>query len=295
METILISDILLFVIATFALFIACITDIKKQEVANWLNFSLLAIALGIRIIAAIITLQFYYFFYAIIAFVLFFILANILYYGKFFGGGDAKLLMAISVVFATSPSFYPLLPLLSQNAIEEPFLLSFLVNLFTIGSVYSLVFIGIFAIKNRTKFVPEFKKIHKETKMLRTIFLMISAIALALSLFYSIFLLVFFSAILFPYLYILAKATENSSMIKTVMPQALKEGDWLMHAVKLKNKTIRPSIHGLNAKDIEALKKAKKRVVIKYGIPFVPVFLLALIATLFFQNLIFLAIKALFF
>lgn len=292
MELILISDIMLLAIAVIALVVACITDIKRQEVANWLNFSLLAVAFAIRAIAATLSLQFSYFLYAILAFILFFILANVLYYGKFFGGGDAKLLIALATVFATSPSFTGLIV---PSIIKEPFLFSFLINIFVIGSLYSLIFMTFFAIKYRKSFIPEFKKIYRKAKIVRMGFLITSLIFLMFSFFFSIFIFMFLITLIFPYLYIVAKATENSSMIKTVPPSKLTEGDWLVHTVKLKSKTIRPNVHGLSSQDIATLKKAKKKVLIKYGIPFVPVFLISLIVTLLLSNLMILVLKAFFF
>lgn len=292
MELLLISDILLSSIALLCLVFACITDIKRNEVPNWLSFSLLALALAVRAIFSIITFQFSYFLYALIALALFFILSNILYYIKFFGGGDAKLLVALAVVFATTPLF---VLYSSQTFFEEPFLLSFFINIFIIGSVYSWIFIAFFAIKNRAAFTLEFKKIYRQTKIMRFCFLVLAFAFLIASFFITIFIPLLIIALIFPYLYILAKATENSSMIKKVSPRNLTEGDWLIEKVQVKNKMIRPSIHGLNAKDITTLRKSNKRVLIRYGIPFVPVFLISLIISFLLGDLIIFILRAFFF
>lgn len=292
MELLLISDIVLFFLALVSLIFACITDIKRNEVPNWLSFSLLAVAFAVRAIFSIMALQFSYLLYALIAFVLFYILSNILYYVKFFGGGDAKLLVALAAIFATTPLF-----ILYQQPtfFEEPFLLSFFINIFIIGSVYSWIFIAFFAVKNRTAFAVEFKKIHRQSKIMRTCFLILAFAFLIASFFLTVFIPLLIITLIFPYLYILAKATENASMIKKVSPRYLTEGDWLIEKVQVKNNVIRPSIHGLNAKDIAILRKSNKKVLIRYGIPFVPVFLISLITTFLLGDLIILILRAFFF
>ncbi len=292
MDLIILSDILLFSIAFAFLIFASITDIKRREVPNWLCFSLIAIAFSIRILASVLTSQFSYLFYAIIAFILFFILANVLYYAKFFGGGDAKLIMALAIVFATTPSF---IIASSLELFQEPFLLSFLINIFFLGSVYSIFFIIFFAIKNYRSLKTEIKKMWKKSKTMRIIFLVLAIISLALTYFSTLFLLFPVIILLFPLLYIIVKATENSCMIKLVSPRELTEGDWLVGKIKMGKKIIKPSVHGLSSQDIAALRKANKKVLIKYGIPFVPVFLIALVATALFGDLIVLIIKAFFF
>lgn len=294
------SDILLIVVVVVWLVFATLTDIKKREVPNWLSFSLIAIAFVIRALTSILTGQTHYFTYAIIAFILFFLLANLLYYIKFFGGGDAKLLMALAVVFATAPSFVPILSVPAYSSLQltnEPFLLSYLINSFTIGAIYSLAFIAFFVIKDKKNFLREFKKINKENKSLRIYFLLAAAAFLILTFFTDspIFVALFLISLVFPYIFIIAKATEKVSMIRSVSPRELTEGDWLIQKIKIKNTLIKPSAHGLDAKDIALLKKSNKKVLIKYGIPFVPVFLIALICTLLFGDLLILLVRVFFF
>lgn len=289
-----ISDIFLFSIATAWLIFATIADIKKREVPNWLSFSLITIALAIRALTALITNKISYFSYGIIAFVLFFLLTNILYYIKFFGGGDAKLLTALATVFATSPSFIKSIQ--TQELIQEPFLLNYLINIFAIGSFYSLAFIIFFAIKNKKEFSKEFKKINKKNKLIKICFAIFAAICFVLALLIDsvLFAPLFILVLIIPYIFAIAKAAENSSMIKQVSPKELTEGDWLVNEVKVGKKIIKPSVHGLDSEEIALLKKHNKKVLIKYGIPFVPVFFIALIFTILFGNLLFFIIKAFF-
>jgi hypothetical protein len=70
-------------------------------------------------------------------------------------------------------------------------------------------------------------------------------------------------------------------MLKLVSPGKLTEGDWLEKEVKVGKITVRKTVHGLSFREIEILRRHKKKVLIKEGIPFVPVFLLALIAMVY--------------
>jgi len=91
--------------------------------------------------------------------------------------------------------------------------------------------------------------------------------------------------LIFPYLYIFVKAVENSCMIKLLAPKQLTEGDWLVKPVKIGKKIIKPKTEGLTVQDIAIIKKAKKKVLVKEGMPFVPVFLIAVLASLFFGDI----------
>lgn len=285
MNIIEISDILLISIALLWLIAASVTDIKKREVSNWLNFSLIAIAFSIRLLASIATNQWNYFLYSLLIFIIFFLITNLFYYAKVFGGGDAKLLIALSVILATQPFFAP------SSIFKEPFILTFIINSCAVGAIYSIIFTIFLVIKNKNKFSGEFKTLHKKSKIFRIIFIIISIAFLIPSFFYSWLLSLFFLFLIFPYLYIFVKAAENVSMIKKVTSNKLTEGDWLVEQVKVNNKIIKPSAHGLSLQDIKLLQKAKKQVLIKYGLPFVPVFLMALLISILFGNILFVLIK----
>lgn len=205
MDILILSDIFLVAIALVWLATASFIDIRKREIPNWLSFSLIAIAFALRLITSIITSQWPYFLYALLAFVIFFLIANALYYAKAFGGGDAKLIIAVSVALATTPSFI---------IANEPFLLSFIINMLVIGSVYSLVFSVFLAVRNKKDFIFEFKLMHKETRKMRIILYIISVICLIFSFFFSWFVLPLIVCLAFPYLFFFAKAVEKSSMIK---------------------------------------------------------------------------------
>src|SRR3989344_3031111 len=92
----------LFAVALIWTLAASIQDIKKREVANWLNFSLVAFALAYRAFYSVITNNYKFFLFGALGFILFLILANMLYYAKAFAGGDAKLLIAYGAILPFS-------------------------------------------------------------------------------------------------------------------------------------------------------------------------------------------------
>ena len=274
---VVIADYILVFIALLWIAAACITDIKKREVANWLSFSLIAIALAIRAFAAILIQKPSFFLYGLAGLAVFFALGNVLYHTRIFAGGDAKLLIALGAVFATTPSFVNL------TSMRMPFLLLFFLNILLFGSAYGIFYSIFLAIKNKKSFITEVKKLNIETKKLRFFFLAFVSLLLVMLLMTKLYNILFLLAIvlIFPYLYIFVKAVENSCMIKLVSPKQLTEGDWLAKPVKIGKRTIKPKTEGLTVQDIAIIKKARKKVLVKQGMPFVPVFLIAAIASLF--------------
>jgi len=277
----LIADYILVFIAVLWIVVACLTDIKRREVANWLSFSLIAVALAVRALAAVFTQKPSFFLYGIAGLAAFFVLGNVLYYTRIFAGGDAKLLIALGAVFATTPSF------INSASIRMPFLLLFFLNILLFGSAYGIFYSIALAIKNKKSFIKEFKRLDIETKKLRFFFLALLSLLLVMLLVAKLYDILFLVAIvlIFPYLYIFVKAVENSCMIKLLAPKQLTEGDWLAKPVRIGKKIIKPKTEGLTIQDIAIIKKAKKKVLIKEGMPFVPVFLIAVLASLFFGDI----------
>ena len=288
METFLLADIILAAIAVAWLFAAAMQDLKKREVANWLSFSLIIIALAIRAIASIVSWQAYYLLYGIIATALFFGVANLFYYTRIFAGGDAKLLIALAAAFATTPSFISGRSIILLGNISLPFMAVFLLNMLFVGSVYGIVWSFAIAFSNFREFTREFGNISRKIKVAKVLFFVLFLVFAAVGFRIRENILVIVSAmfLVFPYLLIFVKSVENSCMVKNVKTSELTEGDWLFKPVKAGKKMIMPAWEGLSAKDIEFIKKARiKNARIKQGIPFVPVFLIALLIS-FFANLL---------
>ncbi|MBI2451668.1 prepilin peptidase [Candidatus Pacearchaeota archaeon] len=254
----------LFAMAFLWTVFAVIQDLKNREVANWLNFSLIAFALAYRAFYASLNSNLQFFLLGIFGFAIFFILAHALYYAKAFAGGDAKLLIAYG-------SILPYKNYLSLLYI--PLLFTFL--LFLIGAVYSILYSSLIIAKNRETFNAEFKKRIKKQKYPLIISLTLFIVSVIYS-FYNSKASFFIVITIIPAFYIYIKSVEKC-MLKFVAPNKLTEGDWLEEDVKVGKKIIRKTVHGLSLEEIKLLKKHHKKILIKEGIPFTPSFLITLI------------------
>jgi len=255
---------LLFVIASVWLVAASITDLKKREVSDWLSFSLIAIAICIRALQSIIQWDIRPIAICILGMAIFFLLSNILYYTKVFAGGDAKLLIGLGAIM---PS------------------IAFLSNILVVGSIYGILFSIWLAIANWKKVLLQAGKINLRRELAVFLFLLLLALA-GLIADIGILLWLALSVIFLQAMRIFVSATEKVALIKKVSPEDLTEGDWLFHDVRIRNHIIKSDFSGLTKKDISMIRKSKKKVWIKYGIPFVPVFLIAFISTEFLGNML---------
>ncbi len=266
--------IFLLTLALIWIIAATIQDLKTKEIPNWINFSLIIIALGFRFFYSLFSNNDFNFFYqGLIGFAIFFALANLLYYGRLFAGGDAKLMMALG----------PILPLSGILLDNLKLLVVFLFSFLIIGGIYGLLSSFIVSLRNFNGFRKEFGKLFKKNKR-PLLWWLVGVIILAILIFISnefvLFSLVIVLFVL-PYLYIYAKAVEESCMIEKVKVKDLREGDWLYKDIKIGKKIIKADWSGLSKKDIMSIRRNKKFVKIKQGIPYSPVFLFSFIAFIY--------------
>lgn len=275
----LFSPINLFLIsvAIFWMFVSSIQDFKHREVENWWNFSLIILVLAFRAFLSIEKSNYMYFLWGLIGLAVGFILANIFYYARMFAGGDAKLLMALGVV----------LPLSLSWQINLTLLILFLTFFLLAGSLYGLVYSLFLTFANFNKFIKEFSKQFKKNKPLILILNLILAIVFILFLFFNFYVGLSLVAILFfsPYLFLYAKAVEDSCMEYNVPISKLTIGDWTTRPIKAGKKIIKPNWEGLSEEELKSIKKyCNGSVLVKQGIPFVPTFLIAFILMILFLN-----------
>ena len=238
---------------------ATIQDLRKREVANWLNFSLISFGISFKLFYSLWTGNWDIVFFGVLGLVSFILLGYAFYYGRVFAGGDAKLLMGIGAILPYR-NYFDLLYLSG----------GFLVLLFLAGAVYTLIYSGFIAVGNKKRYVKELKKNIFEGKWLFLISVLL--ILFIESITRSIVVLLGFVFLLMLYFHVKA---VDACMIKLYGSQDLCEGDWLAMDVKLKKGFVRRSVHGLSLKEIDKIRKEGKRVWIKEGIPFVPAFLIA--------------------
>ena len=70
-------------------------------------------------------------------------------------------------------------------------------------------------------------------------------------------------------------------MIKKVDTKELTEGDWLYKNIRIGRKLIEAKWSGLSKEEIDLLRKKKKNILIRQGIPFSPVFLISYIILIY--------------
>jgi len=264
----------LFLLGLVWIVFASVEDIRTREVANWICFSLAVFALGFRFFFGLFEGNFSLFYQGLIGLVIFIILGNLLYYSRMFAGGDAKLMMALGAVLGVSTSFI-------EN-LKTYFLFLFLFLL--TGAVYGLVMTFIVSFRNFKKFKKGFSKVFKEKKKIFFLFMFLGIAFVLFGFFEKMFFTLGVVIFAFSYLYIYAKAVDDFCMIKKIKVGELTEGDWLYKAVKVGNKKIEPIWDGVNKKEINLIKKYHKEIWIKYGIVFIPVFLIAYLIFFYFLS-----------
>jgi len=273
-EIINIENLFLIIIGLVWIVGAILQDLKRREVDNLWNFSLIIFALVYRLAVSVFSGNYWFILNGILGLAIFYVLHNLFYYGKLFAGGDAKLLMALGVILPLSYNW------ITNLKIFGIFILLFMVG----GSIYaliwaiSLVFIHWEGFSK--KFIEQWKKYQK-----------MFFIALGFSLFWvvfvflikqEIFILIGFVILLFPVLFVFSKSIEESCMIKFVRPSEVTEGDWLYEDITVDGKKIKSGWEGVSARELALIKrKGRRRILIKFGIPFTPSFLIGFIGLLF--------------
>jgi|SRR3989338_1852160 len=280
------GDILLISLGLFGLLIATITDLKSREVPDYLNYFLISAGFGFRFFYSVLFENWFYFLYGVLGFLAAFCLGLLLYFTRQWGGGDTKLLMSIGVIFGSKPFFIE---------DEGVFFLNLILGIFVTGAVYGFIYGVYLAIKNYKKFKDEFKEILKgeKIKVIRNISFIIAIVSFTLGFLTediaTKIILIGFSLFLIFYIYfwIFVKAVENVCMYKVVNIEELTDGDWVVDDIYANKKLIYSKDKlGVEKKDIlKFMKEGVKKVKIKYGVPFVPSFLIGTILTLIFGNI----------
>jgi Flp pilus assembly protein protease CpaA len=304
-------------IISFAyLLLTSILDIKYRLVWDYINYSFGFLFLTIRILELIITANLTVFLGVMLASLATFIIGLILYKIGAWGGGDLKLLTALSIGLFFLPS-----DKLIVQSLSFPFYANFLINTLFSGIIFGLAWSYYLLIKSKA--YREFKKAH--------ILIILSALILiVLAFFVQPKEKALFSLLAVFCLYYIIKIFENKITVIEKDIKKLDEGDWLAKDIKLNNKiTITNSkdyssnqvmalkndsmkrwgknpifrlfigiyyfppifmlFHknapGLSKEDIKILQSSRlKRIKIKDGIPFLVSFFLAFIITVLLNN-----------
>ena len=281
----MIAESILFIIVFIALVIGTYTDFKTREVPDWLNYGLIFVGFGLRIIFTVVYQDWSYIVHGLLGFGAFLILALVMFYAGQWGGGDSKMVMGLGMLLGLE---------LSIGA----FLIGFLINIFIFGALFGLVFSIYLAIIHFRQFAKEFnRRFAEKTKekwfvWISTLVLLIASLLVPSVVKASVIVLAGMILLSF-YMFIYLKSVEQAAMIRWVSPAKLTEGDWVVQNIIIGGKRIcGPKDLGLEMKQIKKLialkKKGKiKKILIKYGIPFVPSFLISFLVTYFCGNFVF--------
>ncbi len=285
-------DYIILIITIIWLSIATISDIKTKEVPNWINYSLIIIALTIYSFKSIHYHTFKPILQSLIGLGVFAILGTLMYYSKQWGGGDTKLLFGLG---AALPSYPLVLKNIFHPNLNIPFLATLYINILLIGALYSLTLTTILIIKNYKRFRKKLKEDIKKSKILTQPFIIPATIITILSIIFlnfpynALITTLLITPILFTLLFISVKTIEDLTMYHIRKVSELVEGDWIAEKIIINNRLIynpKKSL-GVTKKQIELIRKHKNKVKVKEGIAFVPAIFLATIISLIFGNILF--------
>ena len=279
-------ELILFSLSFLLLLIGSLTDLKWREVPDFISFAGVALGLGINLIRSVFFWDYSFALQSVIGFAFFFALGCLLYYTAQWGGGDAKVLMALGALIGAGWSF---------NGVFA----SFIVNVLFVTAIYSLIWLSFLAIMNWKKVSSEARVLvrsFKYFKLTNSILYSFSTLVVILYLLESPFrfvaLFALCSALFLFYLSFFIRAIEVCCMQKYINVENLTEGDWIVKDVVIDSKRIAgPKDLGISKDSIRELLRLKKQnkidtVLIKIGVPLVPSFLLAWILTWIFGNLL---------
>ncbi len=281
----MVAESIIFIIVLIALLIGTYTDFKVREVPDWLNYGLIFIGIGLRIIFSVAYQDASYLIEGLFGLGAFFIIALVMFYGGQWGGGDAKMVMGLGALIGLELSI-------------DAFLIGFIINIVICGAVFGILFSIYLVARDWRRFTKEFnkrfraKRREKWAVWIATVVLLVISLSLPVHLKISMVILAGMLLLTF-YMFVYLKAVEAASMIKWVSPERLTEGDWVVEDVVVGGKRIcGPKDLGIELSQIKRLIRLKKkgkvrRVLVKYGIPFVPSFLLAFLLTYFWGNIVF--------
>ncbi|HSU72402.1 MAG TPA: A24 family peptidase [Candidatus Binatia bacterium] len=272
------------VIASVILLFGTVTDLRTTEVPDWLNYAGIAAGVGLHLLSAVLAWSWQPLIELASGLVVFVALGFAMYYAGQWGGGDSKLMMALGSIFGMKLAL-------------DSFAVGFLINSLVFGAIYGLGAIALIAARNYKTFLPAYGKLARQKPLF---FARMLSLVLAILLLALVFLIneprlrvpVIILAALLPlmaYALIVVKAVEQCCMLKTIPPSELREGDWIVKDVVVAGKRITgPKDLGVTKEQIAELQRLAKKhkilVEIKNGIPFVPSFLLAFVATLIVGN-----------
>jgi Flp pilus assembly protein protease CpaA len=264
----------LLILLFLGLVIAAYRDIRKREVPDTVSYGLMALGLLGGLCIALLESNPALFLDHLFGLLLGATIGVVMYYGRQWGGGDAKLVMGVGAVLGFLP--------------DNLLFLGFLLLLIVCGALYGVaVTLWLALVRHRKRFLLAFRAIIRTPMVHRArIMLVLTGVACVIALLFvppELRIVIGFLLIgvyLLTYAWIFSRAVEESIFIKEYPVGRLTEGDWIAQDVRVRGRVIvKKNIPGITLRQIARLRRLKvKRVWVKEGIAFVPAFLLAFLA-----------------
>jgi len=258
-------------------------DLRYTEFPDWLPYSIIILAVAVRGIFSFLMNDWWILMNSLAVGTVFLFFGLGLYFLKQWGDGDAWLLGALGFLFPESSGF------VVKTFFSFP--ITILLNFMFVSLVY-LVFYSILIGARNKKIAKKFRDNISGGKRRYAVFLSLFfgvcwGFALYAYVLLSVKISSLFSILMFPFVltFILAftnyaKIVETVLFKKKISAKDLKEGDVILDG-KWK---------GLTDIDLKRIRKTKKDVWIKEGVRFAPVFLITMIISIFYGDLVFLFI-----
>jgi len=250
-------------------------DLKTTEFPDWLPYIMITLILIIKSVYSLILGDFSILINSLIVGIVFLAIGFALYLSKQWGDGDAWLLGALGFLFPIN---------LVIQTVEIPYFLTLLFNFFIVAFIYLVAYsisLGIRSPKTAKKFSKDLKK---DIKKIVTITIVFAILCVAAVFYFEyMFGIISYYFLLLPVIIFLFLVfiryglfVEKNLFKKRIPVSKLRLGD-----VPVENKW-----RCLTEAELKKLKEKGGHIWIKEGVRFAPVFIITLLVTVFFGNLI---------
>lgn len=218
-----------------ALIYGSVTDFKKREVPDSVDYGLVILACIVRSTASILDSSWTPLLEGIFGFLAFYGLGVLMFYSGQWGGGDSKMLFGMGAMIGLPLNIFA----------GWPFMISFLLNLVIAGAVYGALWSFILAMRNWKKVRAQFIELIEDPLLVprKRILLCVVLLLLFVSFIgpesgkFPLYIICLIMVVTF-YLFFLVRAVEIVCMHKHVLTRKLVEGDWVYREVLIGAKKI---------------------------------------------------------
>ncbi len=283
------------VIALFGSSIAAYFDVKTTDVPDFIAIYMAIAGVTINAIQSYLTGNNTYIIGSLIVGGIFTAIGALKYYTRLWGGADFLLFGAIGFLIPRMPSTF-----VTVSA-PWPYPVTLVFNIMIIGAIYSIIYSVLLAIRTKgywKLFLNNFRKSRKTLILglilyFGLVFILSGATSIITSIpFTFIFIgflqkfILYFIALIF--LTVFLQTIQFDILNKKIRTTHLKEGDVLSEKVILRKKIIPANkIIGLTKEQVKQIKQEKRFIKITQGVPYIPIFPIAIIVTFFFGDIIY--------